>query len=220
MTIHILTIFPEFFTSPLAASILKRAQELQAVEFHVVDIRDFASDKRQTTDDRPYGGGPGMVMKIEPIAAALESLKLPAHSPQVRTILTSAKGKIFKQATAQSYAQLTNLVIICGHYEGVDERVAQHLIDEEVRIGDYVLTGGEPAALVMADAVTRLLPKVLGNEESNQDESHSQEGVLGFPQYTRPEVFRDWPVPEILLKGNHKDITAWRQKQKKAGIIK
>ncbi len=218
MTIHILTIFPDFFTSPLAISILKRAQETHSVTFNIVNIRDFATDKHQTTDDRPYGGGPGMVMRVEPIALALESLKLDARdgkNTSTKKILTSAKGKIFTQQKAQEYSQLTDLVIICGHYEGVDERVVEHLIDEEVRIGDYVLTGGEPAALVMADAVTRLLPEVLGNEQSNQNESHSQVGVLGFPQYTRPENFGGWQVPEILLSGHQQKIEEWREEQKK-----
>src|SRR5258708_3546695 len=178
MTIHILTIFPDFFVSPLAVSILKRAQETQAVTFNIINIRDFATDKHQTTDDRPYGGGPGMVMKVEPIALALESLRLETNGAKgsAKKVLTSAKGQIFTQQKAQEYAQLSDLVIICGHYEGVDERVVENLIDEEVRIGDYVLTGGEPAAIVMADAITRLLPAVLGNEASNQNESHSAQG--------------------------------------------
>jgi len=178
-----------------------------------VNVRDFATDKHQTTDDRPYGGGPGMVMKIEPIAAALESLSIKGNT---RKILTSAKGEVFTQKKAREYAELGDLVIICGHYEGVDERVAEHLVDEEVRIGDYVLTGGEPAVAVIVDAVTRLIPGVLGNEESNVDESHAEEGQLGFPQYTRPEVFQDWSVPEILLKGNHKEINEWRKRKKKS----
>ncbi len=208
MTIHILTIFPDFFTSPLQSSILKRAQEKNAVQFNIINIRDFSSDKHHTTDDHPYGGGPGMVMKVEPIAVALASLR---KSTNAHTILTSAKGKLFTQASAQKYAQLEDLIIICGHYEGVDERVAEHLIDEEVRIGDYVLTGGEPAAAVILDATTRLLPNVLGNDESAQDESHSQPGKFEYPQYTRPEEFNGWKVPDVLLKGNHKDIEVWRQ---------
>jgi tRNA (guanine37-N1)-methyltransferase len=214
MTIHVLTIFPEFFTSPLACSILKRAQENEAVKYHIVNIRDFTHDPHHSTDDRPYGGGPGMVMKVEPLVEALESLQLPKGSA-TRTILTSAKGKLFTQQTAREYSNLSDLVVVCGHYEGVDERFTEHFIDEEVRIGDYVLTGGEPAALVMADAVTRLLPEVLGNEQSNVNESHAEPGVLGFPQYTRPEVFRDWSVPEILLQGNHAEIMKWREAQKR-----
>lgn len=212
MKITILTLFPSFFDSPFSESILKRAQEQSLVDFEVVQIRDFATDKHQVTDDRPYGGGPGMVMKVEPIAAALA-----AHSPATanhKTILTSAKGRLFTQQVAREYAALDSLTIICGHYEGVDERVAEHLIDEEVRIGDYVLTGGEPATLVLADAVTRLIPGVLGNELSNQNESHAEPGLLGFPQYTRPEIFNGWPVPKVLLQGNHADIERWREKQR------
>jgi tRNA (guanine37-N1)-methyltransferase len=208
MKITILTLFPEYFTSALQASILKRAQLQGQVEFTIVNIRDFAHDKHKVTDDRPFGGGPGMVMKVEPIALALESLPQSSNS---RTILTSAKGQVFTQQIATSYAALDSLVIICGHYEGVDERVAEHLVDEEVRIGDYVLTGGEPAALVIADAVTRLLPGVLGNEASPKGESHSEPSVLGYPQYTRPEEFRGWKVPEVLLGGHHKEIEAWRE---------
>lgn len=208
MTITILTLFPEFFRSAFQESILKRAQVQGQVTFNIVNIRDFAQDKHKVTDDRPFGGGPGMVMKVEPIALALESLPKSENS---RTILTSAKGTLFDQQMAVSYAELDSLTIICGHYEGVDERVAQNLVDEEVRIGNYVLTGGEPAALVIADAVSRLLPGVLGNEASPKGESHSQPNVLGFPQYTRPEDFRGWKVPEVLLGGHHKEIEAWRE---------
>ena len=225
MKLTLFTLFPEFFSTPFSSSILKRAAATNSVEFNVLNIREFATDKHQMTDDRPYGGGPGMVMKVEPIYAALQSVlgiepelhklqNLKHNSPSTKVILTSAKGKVFTQASAQSYSKLEHLIIICGHYEGVDERVAKHLIDEEVRIGDYVLTGGEPAALVIADAVTRLLPGVLGNVESNQDESHSIPGELGHPQYTRPELFKTWKVPEILLEGHHAKITAWRNAQK------
>jgi tRNA (guanine37-N1)-methyltransferase len=212
MRIFILTLFPEFFETPLQASILKRAQENNAVEFTIVNIRDFATDKHKTTDDRPYGGGAGMVMKVEPIDLALQSIGQP--NGQRKTLLTSAKGRLFTQQLAQEYAHHDELVIICGHYEGVDERVADHLIDEEVRIGDYVLTGGEPAAVVMSDAVTRLLPGVLGNEESLEDESHSIPGQLAHPQYTRPENYQGWDVPKVLLQGNHKEIDEWRRQQK------
>jgi tRNA (guanine37-N1)-methyltransferase len=222
MTINILTLFPDFFTSPLASSILGRAQEQNQVEFNLVDIRDFTTDKHRVTDQPPYGGGPGMVMKVEPIDRALADLtdqgdhfELAQKDPRHRIILTSAKGKQFNQQLAQNYSQLNELTVICGHYEGVDERVAQHLVDEEVRIGDYVLTGGEPAALVMADAVTRLIPNVLGNAQSNVDESHSKPGQLAYPQYTRPREYRDWQVPTILLSGDHQKIEAWRQEHQK-----
>lgn len=215
MTVTILTLFPDFFTGPLHASILKRAQEKKIIKINLVNIRDFAQDKHQTTDDRPFGGGPGMVMKVEPIDLALQTLGVKkGQNSKTKIILTSAKGKIFNQQLAQSYSQLERLVIICGHYEGVDERVADFLVDEEMRIGDFVLTGGEPAATVMVDTISRLVPGVLGNEESNLDESHTQLGTLGFPQYTRPEIYQDWLVPEILLTGDHEAIKKWRQEQK------
>ncbi len=224
MKINLLTIFPSFFESPLKESILKRAEKFQRVQFDVVNIRDFAQDKHKTTDDRPYGGGPGMVMKVEPIYQAVQSLKEKDFDKRKhpdkrvkksKTILTSAKGTLFTQQKAVEYAHLDELSIICGHYEGVDERVAHHLVDEEVRIGDYVLTGGETASLVIVDAVTRLIPGVLGNDQSTVDESHSQPGQLGYPQYTRPAVFKNWSVPQVLQSGNHQQIQKWRDKQKK-----
>lgn len=213
MQINILTLFPEFFESPLLSSILKRAQSQQNISVKIVNIRDFALDKHQVTDDRPFGGGPGMVMKIEPIDRALQPL---SDTGRGKTILTSAKGSLFTQTRAKEFAELETLTIICGHYEGVDERVAQNLVDEEVRIGDYVLTGGEPAALVMLDAITRLVPGVLGNDASNQGESHSEPGVMGYPQYTRPEAYNGWEVPEVLLSGNHADIEEWRRQQRQS----
>lgn len=212
MTIVLLTLFPQYFKSILETSIIKRALVDQKLTVDVVDIRKFATDKHQTTDDRPFGGGPGMVMKVEPIHLALQSL---APVATQKIVLTSAKGELFTQAKAQGYSQLERLVIICGHYEGVDERVADNLIDEEIRIGEFVLTGGEPAAAVMLDAVARLLPGVLGNELSNQNESHSEVGVGGFPQYTRPVEYQGWSVPEVLLSGDHAQIEAWRQTHKK-----
>jgi len=221
MKLNILTIFPDYFSSPLASSIIKRALGAGAVEINAVDIREFATDKHRLTDDRPFGGGPGMVMKVEPIDLALKSLKVKKNVSGSgddrgvsgsKIILTSAKGKTFNQDTAKDYSKLDELTIICGHYEGVDERVAQNLVDEEVRIGNYVLTGGEPAALVISDAVIRLLPKVLGNEESNKNESHSIPGKLGFSQYTRPQDYKGWEVPEVLLSGDHKKIEEWRKK--------
>ncbi|MGD9129763.1 MAG: tRNA (guanosine(37)-N1)-methyltransferase TrmD [Candidatus Woesebacteria bacterium] len=214
MQINILTLFPNFFKSSLNVSILKRAQEKKLVQFNIVNIRDFATDKHQLTDDRPYGGGPGMVMKIEPIDRALESMSgAKALKKSQFNILTSAKGKLFTQAKARQYSSFKKLNIVCGHYEGVDERVAEHLIDEEIRIGDYVLTGGESASLVIVDAVTRLIPGVLGNEASIEDESHSEPGFLTYPQYTRPEVYRNWKVPKVLLSGDHEKIAEWRRKQ-------
>lgn len=216
MKIHILTLFPEFFQGALNSSILKRAQKHESVSFDIVQIRDFTHDAHATVDDRPFGGGPGMVMMVAPIAEALASLGVAKGQPGKLIVLTSAKGTLFTQETAKNWSNLTELTIICGHYEGVDERVAEHLIDAEIRIGDYVLTGGEPAAAVMTDAVARLLPGVLGNELSNQDESHSVPGKLGFPQYTRPENYRGWEVPKVLVSGNHKLIEEWRDQQKRS----
>ena len=219
--LNLLTLFPDFFTTPLQSSILGKADDKQLVDFKVINIRDYATDKHQVTDQRPFGGGPGMVMKVEPIDRALAALTnqgkhfdLTQKNPGHKIILTSAKGKKFNQQLAQEYSQLQELTIICGHYEGVDERVAQHLVDEEVRIGNYVLTGGEPAALVIADAVTRLVPNVLGNVKSNLDESHTKPGQLTYPQYTRPREYRGWKVPRILLSGDHQKIEQWRQEHK------
>jgi tRNA (guanine37-N1)-methyltransferase len=219
MKFTILTLFPDFFTSPFESSILKRAQSTHLntkppIVISTIQIRDFATDKHHTTDDHPYGGGPGMVMKIEPIDLALQSVK--KHSPpRSRTILTSAKGELFTQQKAVEYSQYDELIIICGHYEGVDERVREHLVDDEVRIGDFVMTGGEPAAIVIVDAVARLLPDVLGNELSAVQESHSEPGYFEHPQYTRPEVYKGWKVPEVLLSGNHSKIKEWQQEQAK-----
>jgi tRNA (guanine37-N1)-methyltransferase len=214
MKIIIFTLFPQFFDSVLKTSILGRALRNQNLIVEVVNIRDFTNDKHQTTDDRPYGGGPGMVMKVEPIHAALIKYKFKKGTAKEKIILTSAKGLVFTQALAREWQTLDRIAIICGHYEGVDERVAQHLVDEEIRIGDYVLTGGEPAAAVMVDAVSRLIPGVLGNESSNVGESHEIPGELGHPQYTRPEKYQDWSVPAELLTGHHKNIDIWRKNQK------
>lgn len=216
MTISILSLFPQMFTGPLSESIVKRAIDKDKVTIDLVNIRDFATDKHHTTDQPPYGGGPGMVMMVEPIALALKET-VPSYQDSVkrRVVLLSAKGTLFTQAKAREYSKLENLVLICGHYEGVDERVADHLIDEEIRIGDYVLTGGEIPAMVITDSVVRLLPGVLGDETSSHDESHSEAGVLEYPQYTRPEEFNGWTVPPVLLSGNHAEIEKWRKEQKK-----
>lgn len=211
MRITILTIFPDFFVSPLQTSILKRAAKKQLVDFQLVNIREYANDKHQTTDQRPYGGGPGMVMMVEPIDKALQAVGAKKGTSMQQILLTSAKGALFDQATAVELSQLEHLVLICGHYEGVDERVAEHLVDGEIRIGDYVLTGGEVAATVITDAVTRLIPGVLGNELSNQNESHGQKGVFAPPQFTKPAIYRGWEVPEVLRSGNHAQIEEWKQ---------
>lgn len=216
MQLIILTLFPDYFRSVFASSILKRAIEKKLVTVELVNIRDFAIHPQRVTDDRPYGGGPGMVLKVEPIDRALQHCheQLVAKGVQPFVVLTSAKGAPFTQKLATDWTKHQCLILICGHYEGVDERVVQHLVDAEVRIGDFVLTGGESAAAVLADAVCRLLPGALGNDGSTQGESHGRAGQLGFPQYTRPEVYRDWSVPTALLSGHHAQITAWRERQR------
>jgi tRNA (guanine37-N1)-methyltransferase len=215
MQINFLTIFPEYFANILNLSILKRTKDKQLVNYRVINLRDFAKDKHQTTDDRPFGGGPGMVIMIEPIDLALHSLKQKKGSKDKKIILTSAKGKLFSQKTAQQWSKLKELTIICGHYEGVDERVAKYLVDEEVRIGNYVLTGGEPAAVVMGDAVTRLLPGALGNAKSILDESHAESGLAGPRQYTRPAKYKNWSVPQVLLSGNPQKIEVYKNQSRK-----
>lgn len=203
----LLTIFPDIYNSYLGESILKRARKNKLIDVQIHNIRDYATDKHHTTDDRPYGGGPGMVMKVEPIYRCLKSIR---RKKKARTILLSAKGKTFDHKMAQSYAKKYNhLILIAGHYEGVDERI-MHYVDEEISIGNYVLTGGELPSLVITDAVTRLIPGVLGDSTSTTEESHSTTGYLEYPQYTRPETFKGKRVPNELLSGNHKEIKAWR----------
>lgn len=214
MEIYLITTFPEYFASMVQTSIVKRAIEKQLVTITTVDPRNFTIDPHRTTDDRPFGGGAGMVMKVEPIHRAVRSLPdLPAGK-KGHSVLTSAKGTLFAQPQAAAWSQLDRLVIVCGHYQGVDERVAKHVVDEEVRIGNYVLTGGEPAAAVMVDAVVRLLPGVLGNAESLGDESHDATGLTAAPLYTRPETYEGWSVPPVLVGGNHKAIESWRNEQR------
>jgi tRNA (guanine37-N1)-methyltransferase len=212
MKINVLTIFPDHFVSPFETSILKRAQQKGLLEIKILNLRDFTTDKHQTTDQRPFGGGPGMVMMVEPIDRALAHLGVVKGQANKLIVLTSAKGQLFTQPSAKTWSELDELTIICGHYEGVDERVAEHLVDLEVRVGDYVLTGGETAALVMIDAVARLIPEVLGNPASNEGESHSSEGFMAHPQYTKPSDYKGWQVPEVLLSGDHKKIEEWRSK--------
>lgn len=214
---EIVTIFPQIFDSYFGESIIGRARQKKLIEINTHDLRGFAQDKHKTVDDTPYGGGAGMVLKVEPIFRALEKIKNDStvESSARRTILFSAKGKKFTQQDAQRLSEYEELVLVCGRYEGVDERVAENLIDEEISIGDYVLTGGEIPAMVLVDSVSRLEEGVLGNAQSFQDESHSQSGYLEYPQYTKPEIFNDWKVPPILLSGDHGEIAAWRQEQSK-----
>lgn len=213
MDIHFCTIFPKIFDSYIHESIIKRAVKKKAVRLHVHDIRAFTKDKHKKVDDRPYGGGPGMVMQVEPIVRTIHSIA-PRKTKSTRIILLSAKGKRYTQQKARSLKKYSKLILIAGHYEGVDERVKKY-IDEEISIGDYVMTGGELGALVIADSVIRLLPGVLGDAESHVDESHETPGVLEYPHYTRPEEFDGHTVPRILLSGDHKKITSWRESKKK-----
>ena len=246
MRIDLITIFPEFFSGPLDYGIVRRAREARLIETHVHDLRNFTHDRHRTVDDRPFGGGEGMVMKCEPLFEAVESLLGTASgaNPPAGTaiVLLSAAGKLFRQETARRFAQLDRIVLICGRYEGVDERVAEHLATDEVSIGDFVLSGGEIAAAMVLDSVTRLIPGALGNEDSIVNESFSpaateretsqtksqtesqtkttshesqvaNHGILDYPHYTRPPSFRDWAVPEVLMSGNHEEIRRWRHAQ-------
>jgi tRNA (guanine37-N1)-methyltransferase len=209
LSFTIISIFPGMFDSPLGQSILKKAQEKGLIAFHFIDPRDHATDRHRVTDDYPYGGGQGMVMKPEPLVGAIEQAR--ARAPQARVILLTPQGQVFTQDIARRLAAEENIVLICGRYEGIDERV-KAFVDEEISIGDYTLSGGEPAATVVIDAVARQVPGVLGNENSALDESFS-EGLLEYPQYTRPEEFRGMKVPEVLLSGDHLRIRQWRRQQ-------
>ena len=209
MRFDILTLFPGMFAGVLNESILKRAQERGLVSVHLHNIRDYATDRHQTTDDAPFGGGGGMVMKPEPLFASVESIRQEA---QVPVILLSPQGRLFTQALAAELGRQPRLILICGRYEGVDERVREHLVTDEISIGDYVLSGGELAAMVLVEAITRLLPGALGDPGAVFEDSHAR-GLLEYPHYTRPAVFRGWEVPEVLRAGNHAEITRWRREQ-------
>lgn len=238
MRFDLITIFPEFFAGPLEHGIVRRAREAGLIQVHVQDLREFTKDRHRTVDDRPFGGGEGMVLKPEPLFEAVESLlgsnvgDVTAQSIReldTAIVLMSAAGKLFHQETARRYSQLKHIVLICGRYEGVDERVAEHLATDEISIGDFVLSGGELPALLVMDAVTRLIPGALGNEASSQNESFSATlasaslplaanqsaatngMLLDFPHYTRPAEFRGWKVPEILIGGNHAEVAKWRR---------
>ena len=243
MRFDLITIFPEFFAGPLDHGILRRAREVGLVEVHVQDLREFTKDRHRTVDDRPFGGGEGMVLKPEPLFEAVESLlghgvgdaaKQAAVDAKTGIVLMSAAGKLFRQETARRYAELERIIFICGRYEGVDERVAEHLATEEISIGDFVLSGGELPSMLVVDAVTRLLPGALGNEASSQNESFSGDAhpkpatpypassmsrqspvaihaLLDFPHYTRPAEFRGWSVPQVLIGGNHAEVARWRR---------
>lgn len=228
MRFDIITIFPEIFVSYFDESIIARAKKRGSIDIKVHNLRDWTEDKHLTVDDTPYGGGAGMVLKLEPIYNALVSIvgrdNLPvfrkAKKPKTHIILFSAKGDKYTQQKAWDYTGYDRIVLICGRYEGVDERVAEYLVDEELSIGEYVLTGGEIPAMVVVDSVARLLPGVLGNKDSIAEESFSREGYLEYPQYTKPDAFSPkrgvrWTVPEMLLSGHHEKIKEWREKQTK-----
>lgn len=243
MRFDLITIFPEFFDGPLEHGIVRRAREAGLIHVHVQDLREFTKDRHRTVDDRPFGGGEGMVLKPEPLFDAVESLlgrsvgdatSQNTRDPSTAIVLMSAAGKLFHQETARKFSQLERMILICGRYEGVDERVAEHLATEEISIGDFVLSGGELPALLVMDAVTRLIPGALGNEASSQNESFSamQDTAVGadvgskftgersrvishtpldFPHYTRPAEYRGWKVPEVLVGGNHVEVAKWRR---------
>jgi tRNA (guanine37-N1)-methyltransferase len=210
VTFHILTIFPDFFTGPLNHGVVARAIESGLIQLKIHNPRDWTSDRHKTVDDRPFGGGEGMLLKPDPLFQAVETI-LPERSESTRVVLLSAQGARFDQAAARRLSGYSEILLICGRYEGVDERVAEHLADEELSIGDFVLSGGELAAAVVVDAVSRLAPGVLGNNDSAIFESFSEPGLLDCPQYTRPAEFRGWKVPEVLLSGNHEQIRIWRR---------
>jgi len=212
--IDILTLFPQMFQSPFSAGIFQRAVDQKLVEVNLHNIRDYTHDKHHVVDDYAYGGGAGMILKPEPIFEAVGSIKsgIKEGAEGLPVILLTPQGRLFSQQIAQELSRNKHLILICGRYEGVDERVREHLVTDEISIGDYVLGGGELAAMVVVDAVVRLLPGVLGSEASPLDDSHVR-GLLEYPQYTRPPVFRGWSVPEVLLSGNHAEIAKWRREQ-------
>ena len=231
MKINIVTIFPEMISDYTSKSILKRGQESGSIQIHAVDLRTFSTNKHKTVDDTPYGGGPGMVLQVEPIFNALKSIDaisfkksqgisklkkiFSLKNKKKKTILLSPRGRVFNQKVAEEFAHFDEITMVCGRYEGIDERVVEHLVDEEISIGNYVLAGGELGALVITEAVARLLPGVLGNPQSIVGESHSKHFEIEHPQYTKPTEFNGWKVPEILLGGHHKKIEEWRTNQAK-----
>lgn len=214
MKIDILTLFPEMFRGPFDQSIIKKAQNKKMVEIRVHNLRKWTEDKHKTVDDHPFGGGVGMVLMIKPIHDALKKLKTKTS----KVILLSPQGEVFNQKLANNFSNEKHLIFICGHYEGFDERIRKHLIDEEISIGDYVLTGGELPAMVIIDSITRLIPGVLRNDQATEIESFSKQ-LLEYPQYTRPADFKGWKVPEVLLSGDHKKIAQW-QKEKEIEVTK
>lgn len=225
MRFHLLTIFPDFFTGPFSHGVVARARDAGKLEVLIHDLRHWTHDRHRTVDDRCFGGGAGMLMKPAPIFEAVESIFAPTREERLskgqRVVILTPQGPLFSQATARRYAaECPELLLICGRYEGVDERVAEYLADEELSIGDYVLSGGELAAAMVMDATARLLPGVLGNDESAVDESFEQSGLLDYPQWTRPAEFRGWGVPEVLQGGNHAEIRKWRAAAARAKTLR
>lgn len=225
MRFHLLTIFPDFFTGPFSHGVVARARDAGKLEVLIHDLRHWTHDRHRTVDDRCFGGGAGMLMKPAPIFEAVESIFAPTREDRLskgqRVVLLTPQGPLFSQATARRYAaECPELLLICGRYEGVDERVAEYLADEELSIGDYVLSGGELAAAMVMDSTARLLPGVLGNDESAVDESFEQSGLLDYPQWTRPAEFRGWGVPEVLQGGNHAEIRKWRAAAARAKTLR
>ncbi len=212
MRIDILCLFPEMLVSPLEQSIVKRAREKGLVEITAHNVRDYTHDKHHTVDDYSYGGGPGMVLKPEPFFEAADVIKKQTNTAELPIILLSPAGRIFNQRIAQDMASSSHLMLICGHYEGIDERVREHLATDEISLGDYILSGGEIAAIVLIDAIIRLIPGVLGSEMSLNTDSHTN-NLLEYPQYTRPPAYRGWEVPAVLFSGNHKEIDKWRRRK-------
>ncbi|MGP8153971.1 MAG: tRNA (guanosine(37)-N1)-methyltransferase TrmD [Smithella sp.] len=210
MNFEILSLFPEMFVSPLNFSLLKKAREKGLLNICLHNIRDWADDKHKMTDDAPYGGGCGMVMKVEPVEKALEAIRIPEDDSIV--VLMTPQGEVLNQDIVARLAPKKQIIIICGRYEGIDERIRAHLVDREISIGDYILTGGELAALVLVDAISRFIPDVLGNPLSTRSDSFS-ENLLEYPQYTRPPQYKGWMVPDVLLSGNHAQIELWRKKE-------
>ena len=214
MIFHVLTIFPEFFRGPFEHGVVERARKAGLISIQVHDLRNWTRDRHRTVDDRPFGGGEGMLLKPEPVFEAVETIwpdRKGPGDPARRVVLLSAQGRRFNQALAREWSRLSGLLLICGRYEGVDERVAGHLADDEISVGDYVLSGGELAAALVVDAVARLREGVLGNQDSAANESFGEDGLLDCPQYTRPAEFRGWRVPDALLGGNHEEIRRWRK---------
>lgn len=219
MKIDIFTLFPDMFKGPFDESILKRAQDKSLVKIEIHDLRKWTTDKHMTVDDRPYGGGTGMIIKVDVVDRAIQEIKnqmskIKNTSQKSKIILLTPQGKVFKQDMAKEFAKLEHLILIAGHYEGFDERIREHLVDEEISIGDYILTGGEIPAMVLTDTVVRLIPGVLVKEDAAKHESFENE-LLEYPQYTRPDEYKGWKVPEILKSGNHKEIEEWKAKKSK-----